>query len=91
MDQSHGEGIQFIAFEQDLGACCITSKTQNSEMQWVYKMKFGSNGTIPRYKVAKGFTQKTGINYSKTFSLVACYDSICTILSVITIQDMDIT
>ncbi len=50
MDQSHGEGIQFIAFEQDLGTCCITSKTQNSEMQWVYKMKFGSNGTIPRYK-----------------------------------------
>jgi hypothetical protein len=41
--------------------------------------------------VAKGFTQKTGINYSKIFSLVARYDSICTILSVITIQDMDIT
>jgi hypothetical protein len=33
MDQSHGKGIQFIAFEQDLGTCCITSKTQNSEMQ----------------------------------------------------------
>jgi hypothetical protein len=41
--------------------------------------------------VANGFTQKTGINYSKTFSFVACYDSICTILSVITIPDMEIT
>jgi hypothetical protein len=41
--------------------------------------------------VAEGFTQKTGINYSTTFSLVTPYDYICTILSVITIHNMDIT
>lgn len=42
--------------------------------KWVYKIIYNSNGTIERCKawlVAKGFTQKHGLNYSETFSLIA--------------------
>jgi len=41
--------------------------------KWVYKIKHKPNGTIERHKVhlvAKGYTQKEGINFLDIFSLV---------------------
>ena len=42
--------------------------------KWIYKIKSRPDGSIERYKphlVARGFSQKYGLNYEETFSLVA--------------------
>ena len=47
-------------------------------------IKHAANGSVEKHKarfVAKGYSQKEGINYEKTFAPVARYASIRTILS----------
>eukprot|EP00253_Pinus_taeda_P030495 PITA_30495 len=55
--------------------------------KWVYKTKFGQDGKVDKHKaclVAKGFSQVGGIDYTKTFSLIAKMNYICLVLSLAT-------
>ena len=59
------------------GKSVVTSK-------WIYKVKFSVDGSIEKCKarfVAKGLSQKEGIDYDETFTLVARYNSIRVIIS----------
>ena len=59
------------------GKSFVTSK-------WIYKIKHAADGSIEKYKarfVARGFSQKEGIDYKETFSPVARYTSIRSVLS----------
>jgi hypothetical protein len=52
--------------------------------KWIYKIKHAVDGSVEKFKeifVARGFTQKEGIDYEENFSPVARYTSIQTIIS----------
>jgi hypothetical protein len=62
--------------------------------KWTYQLKYYSAGHIDRYKaqlVARGFIQRYDIDYTKTFSPVAKFDSILTLLSIVVVEDLDLT
>ena len=46
---------------------------------WIYKIKHVADGSVEKFKarlVARGFSQKEGVDYEETFAHVACYTSI---------------
>ena len=52
--------------------------------KWIYKINHDADGNIEKYKtrfVARGFSQKEGRDYEETFSPVARYTSIISILA----------
>ena len=52
--------------------------------RWIYKVKHAANKSVEKYKVrfvAKGFSQKEGIDCEETFAPVSRYSSIHTIIS----------
>jgi hypothetical protein len=57
-------------------------------------LKTNANGEIIRYKaqvVVKGFSQQCGIDFDETFSPIVKYDSIKTVLVIVTAEDFDLT
>ena len=61
--------------------------------KWIFKTKRDSNGNVERYKdclVAKGFTQKEGIDNKETFSPVSSKDSFRTIMTLVAHFDLEL-
>ena len=61
--------------------------------KWVFKTKRDPKGNIERYRarlVAKGFTQREGIDYSETFSPVSSKDSFRIIMALVAHFDLEL-
>jgi hypothetical protein len=61
--------------------------------KWVYKTKRDSKGNVERFKerlVAKGFTQKEGVDYNKIFSPVSKKDSFRIIMALVAYYDLEL-
>jgi hypothetical protein len=64
------------------GKSVVTSK-------WIYKIKHTADGSIEKYKarfIARGFSQKEGVDYEETFSPVARYTSIRMVISLASVM-----
>ena len=65
----------------------VMSRPQRKKVvgfRWIYKVKHAADESVEKYKVrfvAKGFSQKEGIDYEETFAPVAKYSSIWTNIS----------
>ena len=62
-------------------------------MKWIYKIKHAGYGSIEKYKarfVARGFSQKEGIDYEEKFSPVERYTSVRTIMELASMMKWDL-
>jgi len=76
------ENVVWDIVPRPKGKSVVTSK-------WIYKTKRATYGSIEKYKarfVARGFSQKEGIDHEETFAPVARYTSIRAILAITTIK-----
>lgn len=63
------------------------------DCKWIFKTKTDSKGKIERFKarlMAKGFTQKEGIDFSETFSPVSTKDSFRIIIALVAHFDLEL-
>jgi len=57
--------------------------------KWLYKIKHGVDGSVEKYKariIARGFSQKEGVDYDEIFAPVAEYTTIQSIITLATNQ-----
>lgn len=66
----------------------LTILPQNKKavsMRWVFKIKLKLYGSIPKYKtrlVARGFLQKSGLEYFKVFTIVTRHETIRLVIAI---------
>ena len=61
--------------------------------KWIFKTKRDSKGDMERYKaclIAKGYTQKEGIDYKENFSPVSLKDSFRIIMELVAHFDLEL-
>ena len=61
--------------------------------KWVFKTKRDAKGLVERYKarlVAKGYSQREGIGFKETFSIVSTKDSLLIIMAIVAHFDFEL-
>jgi hypothetical protein len=71
----------------------IPDGAKNVACKWLYKTKYDSKGKVKRFKtrlVAKGFTQREGIDYTETFSPISKKDSFQIVMVLVAHYDLEL-
>jgi len=61
--------------------------------KWLYKIKHGANGSVEKFKarfVARGISQKEGVDYDEIFAPVARYTTIRSIIALAASQGQNV-
>ena len=70
-----------------MGGCVEAKRKRLVRSRWIHKVKHAIDRSVEKYKscfMAKGYSQKEGIDYEETFAPIVGYSSIRTILSLAT-------
>lgn len=79
------EEIRMIEKNNTWELVAIPREREVVSLKWIYKIKLNQEGDIQKHKarlVARGFTQKPGIDFYETFSPVARLETIRTVIVV---------
>jgi hypothetical protein len=98
LDAKHWKFALDSEFEQlvDAKTWILVPDTEASNIvsgKWVFRIKKNANGEIERYKarwVARGFSQRAGIDYAEIFSPVVRYSSVRTLISLANALDLEL-
>jgi len=77
IDEAFCDEHWLMAFHEELFVCDLVPKPtshKSTETKWVFRNKLDESGIIARNKprlVAKGYNQEEGVDYDKTYALVA--------------------
>jgi len=61
--------------------------------KWIFKIKRDETGNIKRFKarlVARGYSQREGIDYTETFAPVVRYESVRTLITIAALKNLEI-
>jgi len=71
----------------------LPKERKSVSKKWIYKIKYNTDCTVDWYKsrwIARGFTQRKGIDYFKTMSPVVCMQNLCLVTGHATQHCLDI-
>ena len=73
--------------------CVVPPKDANIiTSKWVFTIKYTINSMIERFKarlVARGFSQKYGIDFEDTFAPIVRHDTLRLFMAVVCIEDLE--
>ena len=73
-------------------SCGTSQRRKPIGCRWVFKIKHHADGSVERYKarlVAKGYSQKAGVDFEETYSPLARYTAIRTVLAIANQVDLE--
>ena len=76
--QAMKEEMESIRRNQTWDLVDLPSDKQAISLKWVYKTKFGSDGSVQGHKarlIAKGYAQEYGVDYEKVYAPVAIFET----------------